>query len=380
MSVTLKSNSSSKRQVCARDLCAKPSAACLEKVSKTLNIGLVNNMPDAALEATERQFMSLLASASDGFAIELSLYSLPGVPRSEAAAGRVSECYAGVENLLGLQLDGVIVTGREPLIQNLAEEPYWESFTKLVDWAERNTYSSIWSCLAAHAAVLYMDGIARVRNGHKYSGIFDCVPMDQHPLLAGRPSQFKLPHSRWNGLKEDELTRCGYHVISKAADAGVDTFVKEGKSLFVFFQGHPEYEANALLLEYRRDIGRYLRNETSIYPVMPRNYFNDETAAALMALEQRAKSGARAETMSEVSSVLENVDIEATWHSIAVGIYRNWLQEISARKKLQLERDRVNVETIEEVPALTGAEVSRADPYAGPSTTLTASRNTLTIL
>src|SRR2546429_6417390 len=41
----------------------------------------------------------------------------------------------------------------------------------------------------------------------------------------------------------------------------VDMFVKELNSLFVFFQGHPEYEATTLLLEYRRDIKRFLRRE-----------------------------------------------------------------------------------------------------------------------
>jgi hypothetical protein len=35
-----------------------------ERSGKRLRIGLINNMPDAALKATERQFLSLLESAS----------------------------------------------------------------------------------------------------------------------------------------------------------------------------------------------------------------------------------------------------------------------------------------------------------------------------
>ena len=49
-----------------------------------ITIGLVNNMPDEALKATERQFISLLDSASQGMQIRLSLYTLPGVPREGA--------------------------------------------------------------------------------------------------------------------------------------------------------------------------------------------------------------------------------------------------------------------------------------------------------
>jgi homoserine trans-succinylase len=41
--------------------------------------------------------------------------------------------------------------------------------------------------------------------------------------------------------------------------------VKQRNSLLVFFQGHLEYEAQTLLLEYRRDVGRYLRRERELY-------------------------------------------------------------------------------------------------------------------
>ncbi len=96
-------------------------------------------MSDGALEATERQFVSLLDSASEGISIRLSLYSLPGVPRNESGAHRVSNFYSSVENLWDTRLDGLIVTGREPLTSNLADEPYWESFAKVVEWAQDNT-------------------------------------------------------------------------------------------------------------------------------------------------------------------------------------------------------------------------------------------------
>jgi homoserine O-succinyltransferase len=349
MSVFLNSDPSN-QQSCTKGLCANASAACIEKSSKNLTIGLVNNMPDAALEATERQFLSLLESASDGFSVRLSLYSLPGVPRNEWGARRMSDSYSSVEDLWDKQLDGLIVTGREPLTPNLADEPYWNSFSKVVEWAQNNTYSTVWSCLAAHAAVLHMDGIGRVRNGHKYCGIFDCTQISAHPLIAGAPSRFQLPHSRWNGLPEDELAARGYGVLTRAAEAGVDTFIKQNKSLFLFFQGHPEYEPNALLLEYRRDVGRFLRGETATYPLMPRGYFNADTATALTAIEQKAASSAREELPAELSAVLENAKIENTWQPTAVCIYKNWLQHISAQKKLRLQNSRTAIPAASDVP------------------------------
>ena len=47
----------------------------------------------------------------------------------------------------------------------------------------------------------------------------------------------------------------------------MDSFVKKKKrSLFVHFQGHPEYGAQTLLKEYRRDIKRFLRAERETIP------------------------------------------------------------------------------------------------------------------
>jgi hypothetical protein len=44
-----------------------------------LRIGLVNNMPDAALRSTERQFRDLLASAAGERAVELKLFSCKAI-------------------------------------------------------------------------------------------------------------------------------------------------------------------------------------------------------------------------------------------------------------------------------------------------------------
>src|ERR1700677_2795274 len=128
MPITLAAkHSGNGQQSCTTSPCKNPSAECIERSSKMLTIGLINNMPDSALEATERQFTSLLDSASDGISICLRLYALPGVPRGGQGAAHIAKSYADVEEMWDAQLDGLIVTGREPLAANLADEPYWES-------------------------------------------------------------------------------------------------------------------------------------------------------------------------------------------------------------------------------------------------------------
>lgn len=300
--------------------------------ARELRLGLVNNMPDSALEATERQFISLLAEASGGISIDLVLYALSGVPRQGNAASRVNQVYESVDALSSKGLDGLIVTGREPVTPNLDEEPYWKSFAALLEWARSNTHSVIWSCLAAHAAVLHSDGIKRIRSDKKLCGALHCRRITSHSLTEGVPSQFQLPHSRWNGLPEDQLTESGYRVLSMTEDAGVDSFYKDGKSLFVFFQGHPEYEPSTLLVEYRRDVSRYDAGQSDTYPSMPRFYFDAETANRLTSIQPKALTRRGDGLLFEVDAVLEDAKIESTWRPTAICLYRNWLNYLVMKK------------------------------------------------
>lgn len=300
----------------------------------SLHIGLINNMPDAALQETERQFHSLLAEACEGISIRLSFYAMPGIPREGLSARRVEKFYASTENLRDAHLDGLIVTGREPRTANLHDEPYWKSFTETLEWAKENTHSTIWSCLAAHAAILHMDGIQRIRSATKHSGVFNCTRVSDDMLMAGAPSQFKLPHSRWNGIAEKDLRSCGYSVLTRSAEVGVDTFVRHQKSLFVFFQGHPEYKLNALMLEYRRDVARYLRREIETYPTMPSNYFDRETTNALEALQSEAVNTRCKGLLAEISAKLKTSKLDNTWCATGACMYRNWIQYICRQKQL----------------------------------------------
>lgn len=319
--------------------CDKSSANCNGQSGRCIDIGLINNMADGALEATEHQFLSLLESASAGILVRLSLYSLPRVPRNEAGSRHMRDFYLSTEELWNTRLDGLITTGREPLRANLSDEPYWQDLINVLEWARYNTHSSVWSCLAAHAAVLHMDGISRVRSKDKYCGVFECARLQEHCLTAGAPSCSRLPHSRWNGIPEEALIHCGYRVLTRTNGAGVDTFVKHDKSMFVFLQGHPEYESNTLLLEYRRDVGRFLRNESETYPSMPEGYFDHQTVKALTSLREEAESSRCNDLHQKVSFVLEHAQIDNIWRATATRIFRNWLEYLWDQKEQQLQAE-----------------------------------------
>ena len=64
---------------------AKSAAAVELRSGNCITIGLVNNMPDAALEATERQFVALIRAAATGCVVRLKLFAMAEVPRGERA-------------------------------------------------------------------------------------------------------------------------------------------------------------------------------------------------------------------------------------------------------------------------------------------------------
>ena len=99
-------------------------------------IALVNNMPDAALRTTEQQFQELLGAAGADTMFGCRLFSFPELIRAEAGAAirrgtlRVDRLRCGSS-----EFDALIVTGAEPRTPSLADEAYWPSLTRLVDWA-----------------------------------------------------------------------------------------------------------------------------------------------------------------------------------------------------------------------------------------------------
>lgn len=333
----------------ARRLRGRSSVEFRESDANCIDIGLINNMPAAALEATERQFRTRLDAAADGIVVRLMLYALPDVPRTDVGRRHVSSFYSDVSDLWNSHLDGLIVTGTEPRAPNLRDEPYWGSLTRLLEWAEHDTYSSIWSCLAAHAAVLHIDGIGRRPLSDKCFGVFECAKVSEHPLTATVPSRLQMPHSRWNEIPEYALMTCGYEALTRSEEAGIDAFVKQKKSLFVFFQGHPEYDADTLLYEYRRDIGRFLRRERNSYPSMPQGYLDEDTVDALTALREHALSDRRPDLLAEFPTALVAGRVRSTWRSAAVSVYRNWLRYLCARKgrRLNARRSRSEYKRVE---------------------------------
>ncbi len=325
-----------------------PAGASLKGAVK---IALVNNMPDPALEDTEVQFLSLLDGAAADLQVSVEFFCLPGVMRGERVQPHMKELYQDFESLLNGQFDGVIITGLEPQQPDLRQEPYWPSMVEVLDWAERHTASTVLSCLAAHAGVLYSDGIQRYPLSNKMFGVFDCRRANDHPLSTMQVDSIRFPHSRWNEVREKDLAASGYTVLTHSPEAGIDCFVKKKKqSLFVHFQGHPEYEAYTLFKEYRRDVRRFLIQERPDFPSLPHGYFDSSAVALLKEFQQRSQNCPNEKLMQHFPEAEVTARLEGTWSSAAIGIYTNWLRLLASCRVARLREVAVSSRPAESSP------------------------------
>jgi len=289
---------------------------------RPLTIGIVSNASAAGQSKTLTQFQMLLAAASGNRSVELLRFTLR--ERGEELHG-----YIPIEFPPAKDVDALIVTGTEPSTDDLRAEWFWRRLTWLHDWAEQQSIPVIWSCLAAHAAVLHRDGIKRQRLLTKLSGVFSCTQTAPgHKLTFGMPPRWHCPHSRYNSVSEDALLARGYSVLSRSAVAGVDIFTRMDGAPSLYFQGHPEYQAEILLREFLRDLRRYEAGESRLCPAVPSDYLDVLTERRLVAL-QRAALGGAGNILHAALAYAEHAQFRHDWSDVATTLLARWLDEVA---------------------------------------------------
>lgn len=286
-------------------------------------------MPDAALAATERQFGGLLSEAAGGL-LDLVLFHIPEIPRSAPARERLAARYRPVAEIETAGLDALVVTGADPGGGPLSAAPFWPALQRLVDWAEATGRPTLWSCLAAHAAAEHLDGLRRQRLAQKACGVFTCAPTGRHALTDGLEAAWPIPHSRWNALAEADLTARGYQIVTRGEAAGACVFVRTTSPHFLFCQGHPEYDADSLALEHRRDFRAWLRGEAAAPPPVPPGTFDAAAERRLARLAAHAFEVPWPKLMARWPSGVASAPAAAEWRTFAIGLYRNWLAAAGA--------------------------------------------------
>ena len=295
-----------------------------------IQIGLLNNMPDAELRATELQFAGLLKEACGNLDVRLRLFSLGSISRKPEIRERMAGFYEDAGFLEAANLDALIVTGGAPDEDYLRCEPYWMELAQLIDWAETGTISTLFSGMASSAAVLRMGGVTHHALAKPLLGVYGSVRAEEDPLFFNSAPSMPVPHIRHYDLSESELRAAGYRVLSHL-DAGkeggkqVDIFTRDtpGRSRFVFLQGHPEQHPNALARLHLQEMERFQAGETGERPALPENYFDRATEDRL------ARTG---DDLPAYRNVVTNALPRQVWRPHAVRLFGNWLMLVAAAK------------------------------------------------
>ncbi|HMT94795.1 homoserine O-succinyltransferase [uncultured Thiothrix sp.] len=297
---------------------------------RELHIGLLNMMPDSALMATERQFFRLVGMSNQIAQFHMHVFTLDGLVRGEAAQAHIAQYYENFADLKKQGLDALIISGANPAHPKLEDEPFWEGLMEVVEWAKDHVTSTLCSCLASHAIVQHLYGIRRRPLGFKRWGVYGhALTMPEHPLVSNLNTHFDVPHSRFNEVSREQLEEKGLRVLAESAEASFHLAVSPDLFRFVFFQGHPEYDAISLLKEFRREVNNWYVGKRSDYPPFPQNCFRPQVKAILneyrLRLEAARQQGTAIPAFPDASliSLLPN-----TWRDTAKGMVSNWIGKV----------------------------------------------------
>ncbi len=290
------------------------------------HIGLLNMMPDAALEATERQFYRLIGESNPIIQIYIHPFTLPELPRGEKAQQHIDRYYETFEDLQRDGLDALIITGANVTQPELSAEPFWEPLTRVVEWATQHVTSTLCSCLATHAVMEFRHGQKRRPLREKRWGVYTHQITHPHPLVRGVNSQFDVPHSRFNQVDRAQFDEAKAIVLAESEVAGVHLAVSRDGLRLVYFQGHPEYDAISLLKEYKREVIRFFYRQRRDYPPFPVNYFDSYVRSIFDEYQDRVQAAMDNHgDLPEFPEKLIVHRIHNTWHDTGEAIIGKWL-------------------------------------------------------
>ena len=294
---------------------------------RELHIGLLNMMPDAALRATERQFMRMITSCNQIAQFYIHPFSIDGIERGETAQAHINNYYQPFDELKQHGLDALIISGANPSKAELTDESYWPGVVEVFEWAQQNVTSILCSCLASHAAFRQFYNIERQRLDGKLWGVYsNRITQPLHPLVSNINTRFDVPHSRFNEVSKQQLELAGLKVLIEGSQSGVHLAVSNDLFREVYFQGHPEYNFNSLLKEYKREVIRYHLRERDEYPVQPTNYFTDQAQPLLASYKMQVikATSANAPLPEFPENELEQL-VDNTWWDTGKAVFNNWL-------------------------------------------------------
>ena len=248
---------------------------------RPLRIGIVNLMPTTL--DTEIQLLRLLGKSP--LQVDITFLRMGSHVSKNAPPGHLEKFYVSAEETVssGKRFDGLIITGAPVETLPFEDVDYWDEFTKVIDYSDKNVYSTLHICWGAQAGLYRRYNIHKTPLEKKLFGVFPHGINEQyHALFRGFDDEFLAPQSRHTTCDRDAIAaEPRLSIQSETEEAGVFIVTaREGREIYV--TGHLEYDSHTLDREYRRDLAKGLPIE------IPRNYYPDNNPAKAPVVRWRA--------------------------------------------------------------------------------------------
>lgn len=245
-----------------------PETRAMTQDIRPLKIVILNLMPTKV--ETETQLLRLLGNSP--LQVDIELLQMTSHKSKNTSVQHLTTFYKTFDEIKDQKFDGLIVTGAPVELMEFEEVDYWDELVEVLNWAKKNVYSTMFICWGAQAGLYHRYGIKKYKFDEKLCGVYKhTIVNPTHPLMRGFDEFFLVPHSRYTGVREEDVKKHdALEILATSKDAGVSIICsKNGREFYVL--GHSEYDKDTLANEYFRDLSK------GINPKIPYNYFpNDD--------------------------------------------------------------------------------------------------------
>ncbi|MED5571992.1 MAG: homoserine O-succinyltransferase [SAR324 cluster bacterium] len=171
----------------------------------------------------------------------------------------VDDIYVTYEEAMRDQpLDGLILTGAPVETIDFEDVYYWEEIKTILSDARKNIPSTLGLCWAGFV-MAYLEGVKKLNYDHKLFGVFELKNLaPDHPIMGELDDVFFCPQSRHAGMPDEAMEEASesgrLKLLAYGPEAGYSIF-STTDDRFIAHTGHPEYNANRLAEEAKRDHG-----------------------------------------------------------------------------------------------------------------------------
>ena len=170
----------------------------------------------------------------------------------------VDDIYVTYEEAMRDQpLDGLILTGAPVETIDYEDVYYWEEIKTILSDARKNIPSTLGLCWAGFV-MAYLEGVKKLNYDHKLFGVFELKNLaPDHPIMGELDDVFFCPQSRHAGMPDEAMEEASesgrLKLLAYGPEAGYSIF-STTDDRFIAHTGHPEYNANRLAEEAKRDL------------------------------------------------------------------------------------------------------------------------------